>query len=1120
MKKITLLLFTLVLGWQSFAQTDSDVQTYAWTGSDSAPMVYTIADTDVTVNQGETITAATLSGFFMNYGATGTTDYCGDYFDMTLDVVGGVADATSITGCAADFEALDVTGFTSLTFTSVDSDAWTDAFNSAITLNVTWLLPTAVATQDACWTGSDSAPMVYTFADTDITVNQGQTVTATTLSGFFMNYGATGTTDYCGDYFDMTLDVVGGVADATSITGCAADFEALDVTGFTSLTFTSVDSDAWTDTFNSCITLNVTYLEPQCFMPLDLTVANLTTTSADLSWTSDGSETMWDIELVDVTAAGTATGTATATGVTNPYSQSGLSANNTYEYYVRANCDGSESVWAGPFSFTTLCEAIAIPFAEGFNSDSSTQNCWTVLNENADADAWDMDYTTNPFEGDESAIIYTDYNSGANDDWLISPGLILTGNERLKFQSRVESAGEPNNFEVLLSTTGIAPADFTNVLLADADYSNITYVEYVVNLSAYSGTSYIAFHVPAGGLDGWRLYIDDVLVETLPSCVEPTALSVSNTTFTSADLAWTAGDTETAWNVEVVTTGTTPTGTATDTGVTNPFTATGLTANTSYEYYVQADCGGATSVWVGPFAFYTGYCVPEATDFGTYTDAFESTGALVNTSTTGTGNTTGYSDYYDTNTVETFPGGAFDFSATIVGGTAGYAVWVDWNNDLTFDAATETVYNTTTYGSGPFTGSIEIPVATALGDYRLRTMVDYNDSNPDDDACAFAYGRGEAEDYKITVSAAPTDEMDWNNVQWVTDGTNGSNTSVTVEANTAVTVYAQGYEAGVTDAAGAGVGVECWIAINADNTDPSTWGASVWQVATYGGDSGNNDEYTYTTATTAPGTHYVASRWRLNNAGFTYAGYNGPWDGTTNVNVELIVNPIANDDCSGAIALTAGGVFIDNPVVGSNLGATASEVADATIPAPGCASYQGGDVWYAVTVPPSGDLIIDTNANPTGNGGDSGMAVYTGTCGALVLYDCDDDGSSDGAYSMVSIDPADGLAGQTVYVRVWEYGNDADLNFQISAYSPSLSVDDFESVGFKYFPNPVNDQLSLRAQQTINSVSIYNMLGQEVLRTSPNAMNDEVNMSSLQSGAYFVRVTIGDNSKTIKIIKE
>ena len=49
------------------------------------------------------------------------------------------------------------------------------------------------------------------------------------------------------------------------------------------------------------------------------------------------------------------------------------------------------------------------------------------------------------------------------------------------------------------------------------------------------------------------------------------------------------------------------TGTATDAGVTaNPFTKSGLTAGTAYDFYVRADCGsGSTSAYVGPFTFTT-----------------------------------------------------------------------------------------------------------------------------------------------------------------------------------------------------------------------------------------------------------------------------------------------------------------------------------------------------------------------------------------------------------------------------------------------------------------------------------------------------------------------------------
>jgi len=203
--------------------------------------------------------------------------------------------------------------------------------------------------------------------------------------------------------------------------------------------------------------------------------------------------------------------------------------------------------------------------------------------------------------------MFTDGNGGANDDWLISPGIILTGNERLKYQYRVQSSGEPNDFELLLSTTGVAPADFTTTLIATTSYNNTTYIQETVDLSAYTGTVYVAWHVPAAGLDGWRLYIDEVNFEAIPSCLAPTGLLTSNITNASIDLTWTDVAASGSSNIEYGVTGFTQgTGTVI-TGTTNTTeNITGLIENTTYDFYVQSDCGGGDlSTWVGPITMST-----------------------------------------------------------------------------------------------------------------------------------------------------------------------------------------------------------------------------------------------------------------------------------------------------------------------------------------------------------------------------------------------------------------------------------------------------------------------------------------------------------------------------------
>lgn len=91
-----------------------------------------------------------------------------------------------------------------------------------------------------------------------------------------------------------------------------------------------------------------------------------------------------------------------------------------------------------------------------------------------------------------------------------------------------------------------------------------------------------------------------------PTCLMPTALTASTPTATTANLGWTANGT-TTWNIEWDTTGFTPgTGTMINGTTTNPHNLIGLTPATSYQFYIQADCGGSgTSAWAGPFTFIT-----------------------------------------------------------------------------------------------------------------------------------------------------------------------------------------------------------------------------------------------------------------------------------------------------------------------------------------------------------------------------------------------------------------------------------------------------------------------------------------------------------------------------------
>ena len=208
------------------------------------------------------------------------------------------------------------------------------------------------------------------------------------------------------------------------------------------------------------------------------------------------------------------TGATVVNPATSPYT---TSLNNGTSYFWQVVAVGPTAVEM-PSAITTFTTAYAaiteFPWFEDFEDDDLD---WTVIDNNDDSDMWLTNTTGYTYAGTQSASIHTDYNSGDNDDYLITPQLTLSDNMRLKYWFRVRSSGEPENFQVLLSTTGIAPEDFTETILSNATYSNTTYQEQIIDLSAYSGNCYIAFHVPADVTDGYYLYLDNVTVEEIPA---------------------------------------------------------------------------------------------------------------------------------------------------------------------------------------------------------------------------------------------------------------------------------------------------------------------------------------------------------------------------------------------------------------------------------------------------------------------------------------------------------------------------------------------------------------------------------------------------------------------------
>ncbi|MBC2844391.1 leucine-rich repeat protein [Winogradskyella flava] len=361
--------------------------------------------------------------------------------------------------------------------------------------------------------------------------------------------------------------------------------------------------------------------ETACFPPSNLSALNITETSADLTWTENGTAILWDIELLDITNGETATGTPTTTGLNNPsFSAIGLNQDNDYAFLVRADC-GTDGVsdWAGPFNFTTFCAAFTAPYSEDFetfttaNNAFTEGNCWSASGGDYFWEAAPGTDTGSSDTGPDPSIttgnyFYTEASAGVAGDItdLVSPLVDL---------SNLTSPSLTFNYHMFgsdIGTLDVLVNDTDNVFSLSGEQQTSATIGWefaVIDLSAYAGqTISITFRGTSAGQFEGDIAIDNVAFDELPSCLPPSDLAANNITDLQADLSWTENGTAALWDIELlnITAGETATGIPTASGLTNPsFSATGLTQDNDYAFFVRANCGGDISVWSGPISFKT-----------------------------------------------------------------------------------------------------------------------------------------------------------------------------------------------------------------------------------------------------------------------------------------------------------------------------------------------------------------------------------------------------------------------------------------------------------------------------------------------------------------------------------
>ena len=333
-----------------------------------------------------------------------------------------------------------------------------------------------------------------------------------------------------------------------------------------------------------------------CPGPSNLQVSNLTGFTGDVSWTPSGAATSWNIWYHQ---QGSTIGTPTVVS-NSTVSLTGLSPVTTYEFYVQALCTGDSSIVVGPLFFTTPCAALTPPQLEDFSAGYPPNTCWDEASTGDPGTgpstfgigSWIQDGFANMgTTGAVKIYLYGTFQS----DWILSPQYDLStgGPYQVEFDfgvfgvnsSSPGTLGSDDRAELLISddggTTWLPLASWSGNYVTSPNGNHE-----IVSLSSYTGIVEFAFWATDGIVDDPEandVMVDNFQVRTIPACPQPLALQVSNISSDSATASWSAGGTETLWNVQWGLSGFSPGSGLGDTTSITSFTLLPLSPSTAYD---------------------------------------------------------------------------------------------------------------------------------------------------------------------------------------------------------------------------------------------------------------------------------------------------------------------------------------------------------------------------------------------------------------------------------------------------------------------------------------------------------------------------------------------------------
>lgn len=323
---------------------------------------------------------------------------------------------------------------------------------------------------------------------------------------------------------------------------------------------------------------------PDCQSPENLSLSNLKATSVTLNWglaVGRDVPTVYTLVVKDENRAVVYQDNAVSAPYMS-YNITGLTPNKIYTIELTGNCNASSSGYSNTASitFSTPCATLPAPYVQDFDTLTVPPRC-TYSN------GASISYVGHIGKG---LMMNVSVAEGA---YFVFPELALASNDvecSLWIKtSTVQNGNIPVQIGLVTDPADIA-SSFEPLCFDTLD--DLNWREIRMNTSAtleeVYATSMIAINLPSG-LDA-DVFIDDVCIRQIPTCIRPEDFAISNITSNSVDVSW---STTNAANCRIYVTG--EEGSYSVLATTNPYTLTGLTANSDYSLALRAICSATDS---------------------------------------------------------------------------------------------------------------------------------------------------------------------------------------------------------------------------------------------------------------------------------------------------------------------------------------------------------------------------------------------------------------------------------------------------------------------------------------------------------------------------------------------